>query len=169
MNKTCQCVAIDISPTALEWLHNEANHHQILQDRLDSHTMDLSQPNRLENFSADIALMIFSLSAIRPEWMPMALMNAHQCLADHGKLLLRDYGFCDMSQLRYPIQQTFSSQHYIRQDATLAYYFKLPELVRLATDAGFAVEEYSYVCLSLKNRKTNQDMKRVFVHAVFSK
>lgn len=109
------------------------------------------------------------LSALDPDLMTKALKNAFDILEPDGRLLFRDYGFCDMSQLRYPRTQRLGRQSYMRQDETLAYYFDVDEIKELTSAAGFLVEECNYVCLQIQNRRTRQRMKRVFVHGVFWK
>lgn len=96
--------------------------------------------------------------------MCIVLENARACLKDSGKLLIRDYGFCDMSQIRFINK---GSTGYERGDGTLSYYFKIDELVEMMESSGFTVEECYYVCVNLKNRKNQKEMKRVFVHGVF--
>ncbi len=58
---------------------------------------------------------------------------------------------------------------YMRADGTLAYFFSTADLEARATAAGFATEECKYACVVVRNRKKGQDMKRVFVNAVFVK
>ena len=101
--------------------------------------------------------------------MPTALSNAYAHLAIGGKLLFRDYGFCDMSQLRYTSEQILSPQHYIRKDGTLASYFKKSDIIEMAEACGFVTEVCEYHCLLLRNRRQGHDMKRVFVHGIFRK
>lgn len=101
--------------------------------------------------------------------MTNALENAFDLQEPGGRLLFRDYGFCDMSQLRFPQTQRLGRQSYMRQDETLAYYFDVEEIEELTSAAGFLVEECNYVCLQIRNRRTSQQMKRVFIHGVFWK
>lgn len=56
---------------------------------------------------------------------------------------------------------------YRRLDGTLCYFFTVEDLSAKAEAAGFEVAECSYACTRLMNRKTQFEMKRVFVHGVF--
>ncbi len=48
-------------------------------------------------------------------------------------------------------------------------YFDLAMIQSLADAAGLLVDELEFACVSLKNRKCDLEMKRVFVHAVLRK
>ena len=66
-------------------------------------------------------------------------------------------------------EQQISSNFFRRSDGTTCYFFSTEDLVARARRAGFATVECSYACTSLRNRKRQLDMKRVFVHGVFTK
>jgi hypothetical protein len=56
-----------------------------------------------------------------------------------------------------------------RGDGTLSYFFSTEDLAARARSAGLQVQEADYVCVLNTNRKTGQQLRRVFVHGVFSK
>ena len=56
-----------------------------------------------------------------------------------------------------------------RLDGTLAYFFPKEDLVRRCQAAGLAAEYCKYVCVTNKNRKTGQELRRVFVQGSFRK
>jgi hypothetical protein len=56
-----------------------------------------------------------------------------------------------------------------RSDGTLAYFFSTEVMGRLCSEAGFKEEYCKYVCVINKNRKSGQEMKRVFIQGRFSK
>ncbi len=56
-----------------------------------------------------------------------------------------------------------------RSDRTLSYYFDIDYFVTLAREASFTVVEIKYATVINRNRKTKQQMRRVFLHAVLQK
>jgi hypothetical protein len=56
-----------------------------------------------------------------------------------------------------------------RGDGTLSYFFSTQDLAARAEAAGLQVEEAEYACVCNTNRKTGQQLRRVFVHGVFSR
>ena len=120
-----------------------------------------------EGCKADVALIMFTLSAVLPEAMLQMLRNAWCGLRPGGVLCIRDHGLYDMVQLRIPGEQCIGRNLYRRGDGTLAYFYEPEELAAMAVRVGFEVVECEYVCVHNKNRKTGQLLKRVFVHGVF--
>ena len=51
----------------------------------------------------------------------------------------------------------------------MCYFFTTQDLQAKAAAAGFGTKECPYACVSLTNRKTRVQMKRVFVHGVFER
>jgi methyltransferase-like protein 6 len=72
-------------------------------------------------------------------------------------------------QLRIPPEQCIGRHLYRRGDGTLACFFTTHELAGLAAAVGLEVVECEYVCVINRNRKTGQELRRVFVHGVFRK
>ncbi len=130
---------------------------------------DPSQAHLFEGIGADFLLIMFTLSAVTPERQLQMLLNAHRALSAEGSLLIRDHGLFDMVQLRIPPEQCLGPNLYRRGDGTLSYFFSLDDLRSRAEAAGFGVEELRYVCVINKNRKTGVELRRVFVHGVFTK
>lgn len=112
---------------------------------------------------------MFTLSAVPPELMYNVLRQAACSIKPKGFLLFRDYGLCDMTQLRYKPAQRRGVRLYQRLDGTLAYFFRVEDVKKLMHSAGFTCVECDYVCVLWKNRKKKQNMKRVFVHGVFQR
>jgi SAM-dependent methyltransferase len=160
----------DISATCLQQLLEAAQLLGLDSSRLDSFVADGTDPGlgqQLAGCNADVALIMFTLSAVPPDAMPQMLRNAWLALRPGGVLCIRDHGLYDMVQLRIPAEQCIGQNTYRRGDSTLAYFFTPQELAGMAESVGFEVVESDWVCVYNKNRKTGQQLKRVFVHGVF--
>ncbi|GMH32622.1 hypothetical protein BSKO_00456 [Bryopsis sp. KO-2023] len=173
-NNSCTCTACDVSSTALQLLMAAAKNTGIDCSRIKTVVLDAAEPPA-ENYTpiggheADCVLLVFTLSAVPPHMMANMLQHAFQCLRPGGLLLLRDYGLCDMTQLRYKASQRKGENLYQRSDGTLAYYFTKEFLSELMGNLGFEAVECEYVCVIWKNRKNGKELKRVFVHGIFKK
>jgi methyltransferase-like protein 6 len=165
-------VVCDVSSTCLQQLQEAAALLGLPASRLQSFVADgcdarLGQKLAAEGCNADVALIMFTLSAVLPATMPQMLRNAWCGLRPGGVLCIRDHGLYDMVQLRIPAEQCIGRNLYRRGDGTLAYFYEPKELAGMAVAAGFEVLECEYVCVHNKNRKTGQLLKRVFVHGMF--
>lgn len=97
---------------------------------------DLSSPSLppgLEQGSVDIVMMIFVLSALHPSEWRQAMTNVHAMLKPGGKVMIRDYGRYDLTQLRFKGGRLLDDNFYIRGDKTRVYFFELDELALLFT------------------------------------
>ena len=72
---------------------------------------------------ADVALIVFTLSAVPPAGHLAMLQNAWSALQPGGWLCIRDHGLYDMVQLRIQPEQWVSGNMYKRGDGTLASFF----------------------------------------------
>jgi methyltransferase-like protein 6 len=118
---------------------------------------------------ADVALLVFTLSAVPPERMANVLRLAHASLRSGGLLLFRDYALYDLPQLRFAPRACLGRNLYKREDGTLAYFFSTADMQQRACAAGFEVLECEYACVINTNRRTGEALQRVFVHGVFRK
>ncbi|KAM7539203.1 hypothetical protein Aperf_G00000050649 [Anoplocephala perfoliata] len=125
----------------------------------------------LPHVTFQIATLIFVLSAIHPDHMPACLRNAFASLRPRGKLLLRDYGLHDHSQLRFGRGARIMVERplYHRQDGTFSYFFSREELTGMVADAGFTVLRCSYIYRRTENRASGLSVRRVFIQAVAQK
>ncbi|KDN53045.1 S-adenosyl-L-methionine-dependent methyltransferase, partial [Tilletiaria anomala UBC 951] len=132
--------------------------------------------------------MIFVLSAIPPQLHEQVLRSMVACLrassasasADHTPtptILLRDYASGDLAQVRFdskdaalpsyrePTRLSPAAPYYRRgADNTLAYFFDVDQLQRLARRCGL-VGEAKVVERSSENRKTGVVLRRRFIQA----
>jgi methyltransferase-like protein 6 len=117
----------------------------------------------------NVALLIFTLSAVPPERMANVLRLAHASLREGGLLLFRDYALYDLPQLRFEPEARLGKNLYRREDGTLSYFFTTMEIQERAAATGFDMLECTYGCVVNTNRKTGEVLQRVFVHGVFRK
>ncbi|XP_021655795.2 uncharacterized protein LOC110646608 isoform X2 [Hevea brasiliensis] len=118
--------------------------------------------------SIDIVTMIFVLSAVSPEKMPLVLQNIKKVLKPNGYVLFRDYAVGDLAQERFTCKdQKISENFYVRGDGTRAFYFSNDFLTTLFKDNGFDVEELGLCCKQVENRSRELVMNRRWIQAVF--
>lgn len=160
----CSEVGLNFLSARLEKLSNNGTWATQVWD-ITSHPW---RPKEEEDYSFDICMCIFTLSAVHPSLHIVALENMASSLTNGGYILFRDYAVHDLTMYRHvrPLEECL----YMRQDGTFAYYFakeRLEEIVS-AVD-GLHLEEVEYACVINKNRKTKQNLRRVFLHAVIRK
>ncbi|KAH7447477.1 hypothetical protein KP509_01G108500 [Ceratopteris richardii] len=117
----------------------------------------------------DIVTMIFTLSAIPPQYMHHVVKECFSVLKPGGSILFRDYGLYDMTMQRFSARQKVGERLYQRCDGTYSYFFTPDVLSSLFKDAGFVEEENHFCCVELKNHQKQIAMKRVWIHAKFVK
>lgn len=149
-------------------------------------------PELLFDYSVQAILCVFALSAVHPDFHVLCLKNMRALLlnrnikqksneidsislesepcddvkCNQNVILFRDYGIHDMTMYRHNTR--YSETLYRRADGTLSYYFDLPYLRDIAALAGLSILELEYATVRVSNRKTENVMHRVFVHAVFA-
>eukprot|EP01026_Neomeris_dumetosa_P001688 TRINITY_DN10426_c0_g1_i1.p1 TRINITY_DN10426_c0_g1~~TRINITY_DN10426_c0_g1_i1.p1 ORF type:complete len:158 (-),score=5.69 TRINITY_DN10426_c0_g1_i1:81-554(-) len=143
----------------------------IPQSRLNAFVFDATQDLQMpiSNSIFDIVLLIFTLSAIKPQDINTVLKCVWRLLKHNGQVLIRDYGMYDHTQLRFGKEQQIQDRLYQRQDGTLSYYFTVEDLCDRMYGVGFQRVECKYACIESVNRKKGTIMRRVFIHGVFQK
>ena len=161
--------AFDFSAAAVAVLRAR---HDFDPARCDAFVADVAEPAQLAAHvapqSLDFALAIFALSALSVPRIAAALRAVRALMRPgRGRLLLRDYGVGDLSQLRFVAKRgrRLADSFYARGDGTRVYYFSKDALASLAADAGWTVEALRYDTRILRNRKRQLNMRRVWITA----
>ncbi|PON46073.1 Methyltransferase-like [Parasponia andersonii] len=117
----------------------------------------------------DFITLIFTLSALPLQEMPVSIRECFSVLKPGGLLLFRDYGLYDMTMLRFEKDQRVGFREYKRSDGTHSYFFCLDIVRDLFVGAGFIEVELDYCCIKSVNRRKGKSMRRVWVHGKFQK
>ncbi|XP_062178274.1 uncharacterized protein LOC133883086 isoform X2 [Alnus glutinosa] len=117
----------------------------------------------------DFVTLIFTLSAVPFQRMPISIKECFSVLKPGGILLFRDYGLYDMTMLRFESDQRVGFREYMRSDGTRSYFFCLDTVRDLFAGAGFIELELEYCCVKSVNRRNQKSMRRVWVHGKFQK
>lgn len=129
-------------------------------------THDISSSDFLSG-EYDTILLIFTLSAIDPQFHEKVLEKAYIALKPNGKLYFKDFAFLDMVQLRYQPDKILSRNFYVRSDGTLTYFFE-EEYFR-SIKGKFKIIDIKIDKRLLVNRKRKLDMYRVFLQVILQK
>ncbi|KQK23710.1 uncharacterized protein LOC100844747 [Brachypodium distachyon] len=161
--------ACDFSSRAVDLVKK---HKDFRPDRVNAFACDITSEQLTEGMepsSVDIVTMIFMLSAVAPDKMPLVLQNVKNVLKHGGRVLFRDYAFGDLAQERLMSKgQQISENFYVRGDGTRAYYFSNEYLVDLFSECGFALEEICVHNKKVENRSLDLVMNRNWIQATFT-
>jgi len=129
--------AYDYSSHAVKLVQTNPLYTAPPMGKIYSAVWDLSSPDTLppgvEPESVDIAILVFVMSALHPDEWGKAMANIHKMLKPGGRVLFRDYGRHDLTQLRFKSGRLLDDNFYIRGDKTRVYFFELDELALLFT------------------------------------
>lgn len=160
--------ACDFSPRAVNLVKA---HKDFTETRVSAFVCDLTVDDlskQISPASVDVVTMIFVLSAVSPEKMPLVLQNIKKVLKPNGYVLFRDYAVGDLAQERFSCKdQEISENFYVRGDGTRAFYFSNEFLTSLFKEQGLDAEELGLCCKQVENRARELVMNRRWVQAVF--
>jgi tRNAThr (cytosine32-N3)-methyltransferase len=198
-----QVVGVDLSSTAIGLFRNDERFRHAAQqqqegtDRIQAFVMDITSSSSLwpegfrhaiSNDRADVATLLFCLSAIDPDRHEIAVRNVLASIRPGGVVIVRDYGRYDAAQFqlhrrrRNNNNDTSGVDHnnfYQKHDGTKVYYFTTDDLCRLFCHNAdnsdddeknrCDVLECNYLRRVYQNRATGQARRRVWVQARFRK
>lgn len=121
---------------------------------------DISEPSLPEGVtegSVDIVLLIFVFSALHPEQWRCAVDNVFRALKPGGEVCFRDYGYGDMTQVRFKKGRLLAESFYIRGDGTRVYFFTEEELRRIWGGVAANVASESDVEKKTSSHEFNED------------
>ncbi|KAF3452332.1 hypothetical protein FNV43_RR02765 [Rhamnella rubrinervis] len=152
------------------YLQTQRNSSDItVNSRMDSSDLYLMRESGCCKGGVDFITLIFTLSALPLQMMPVTIKECFSVLKPGGLLLFRDYGLYDMTMLRFEIEKRVGFREYMRSDGTRSYFFCLDTVRDLFIGAGFAELELEYCCIKSVNRRNGKVMRRVWVHGKFQK
>lgn len=88
-----------------------------------------SLPPGLTDGSVDVVILIFIFSALAPDQWDHAIRNIYRLLKPGGRVLFRDYGRGDLSQVRMKKNRYMAENFYVRGDGTRVYFFEKEQLI----------------------------------------
>jgi len=175
----------DFSSVAIDLLHQDERFIQAQKDGrakaavwditcTSPHDILLSQEgNQTLYQKANVAMLLFCLSAINPTKMKKAALHASQTLKPGGILCFRDYGRYDEAQMKLSSQRNKkldSPNFYVKSDGTRCYYFTIEDVEGLFGEAGLEVLELKYIRRIYKNfGEGGAERRRVWVQGRFRK
>ena len=163
---------IDLSAVAIDLLRqDERFQRHTRQNRAWAGVADLVQglPGPCHGV-ADVATLLFCLSAIAPEHHALAAKHAVQALKPGGVLCLRDYGRYDQAELQLARQRAkrLTDHYYVKHDHTKCFYFSTQDLYALFVEQnGLQELENGYIQRQYQNRGDGTRRRRVWVQARF--
>lgn len=158
-----EVLCVDVSTMALELVKEKFPMVDTLQCDLQGDGTELPR-----NW-ADLGLLVFTLSALRPDRQIEALRHCAATLKPGGVLLFRDYGMFDHVQTKEHTMRVGECTIQ-KGDGVLCTFFDLEFIIMAFGVAGLTLHEPPKYCtVKNLNRKTGEELFRVFVQAVGQK
>jgi SAM-dependent methyltransferase len=162
--------ACDFSSEAIEILRS---HEEYDKKKCDAFVCDMTQIESssfpCEKGQLDLIVIIFVLSAIKPEKQLESIKNLVKYLKPGGKILFRDYGQYDLAQLRFKPGKCIEKNFYVRGDGTLVKFFTEDEIDKLFTACGLVKEQNISDKRLQVNRSKQLKMYRVWIQSKYFK
>lgn len=161
---------LDFSQKAIDTLKEDLR-FQNAAGRTSAQCCDLTNSIPHEYYVvADVASLLFCMSAIQPSLHKVVVDNALRTLKPGGVIVVRDYGRFDLAQMQLAEQRRklVSANFYRKQDGTKCYYFSTDDLKALFQEKAIVLE-CKYICRVYLNRKEGTKRRRVWVQGCFQK
>ena len=138
--------------------------------RINVYDLDLVKDD-IPNKNNDYGILMFVLSAIKPEEHEKVVEKISKVINKGGILYFRDYARYDMAQLRFAKRKKnkVGDNLYMRKDKTLSYFFDKNEIEKLFIKYGFSIVNSNLICRLIENRKENKKMHRLWLQIKFKK
>ena len=138
--------------------------------RINVYDLDLVKDD-IPNKNNDYGILMFVLSAIKPEEHEKVVEKISKVINKGGILYFRDYARYDMAQLRFAKRKKnkVGDNLYMRKDKTLSYFFDKNEIENLFKKYGFSIVNSNLICRLIENRKENKKMHRLWLQIKFKK
>ena len=138
--------------------------------RINVYDLDLVKDD-IPNKNNDYGILMFVLSAIKPEEHEKVVEKISKVINKGGILYFRDYARYDMAQLRFAKRKKnkVGDNLYMRKDKTLSYFFDKSEIEKLFIKYGFSIINSNLICRLIENRKENKKMHRLWLQIKFKK
>ena len=140
------------------------------KSRINIYDLDLVKDD-IPNKNNDYGILMFVLSAIKPEEHEKVIEKISKVINKGGILYFRDYARYDMAQLRFAKRKKnrVGDNLYMRKDKTLSYFFDKNEIENLFKKHGFSIVNSVLICRLIENRKENKKMHRLWLQIKFKK
>lgn len=159
---------IDVSARAVKGFEDKVKEMGLNRHRASAAVCNVADCRLpVEDATYDYVLLCFTLSAIAPERHKWVMAEARRVLKTGGVLMFRDYGLYDFVQLR--CTKRVGLYQYLKKDGVQCFFFPLEYLTCLASEAGFEIQSQKYCTVKNVNRKTGEELHRVFVNAEYIK
>lgn len=173
-NPNLQIYCCDLSQKAIDTLKSremyKLNEEKITAFQADvCHDFDRIICDKVSPGSLDFIMLVFTLSALKPELMKSTIANLATRLRSGGMLLFRDYARYDLTQLRFKGCSYLRENYYVRADGTTSYFFTKPFIEELFTSCGLEKVELNDDNRMLVNRLKSLKMCRCWIQAKFRK
>ena len=138
--------------------------------RINVYDLDLVKDD-IPNKNNDYGILMFVLSAIKPEEHEKVVEKISKVINKGGILYFRDYARYDMAQLRFAKRKKnkVGDNLYMRKDKTLSYFFDKNEIEKLFIKYRFSIVNSNLICRLIENRKENKKMHRLWLQIKFKK
>ncbi|KAA8494732.1 Methyltransferase-like protein 2B [Porphyridium purpureum] len=112
---------------------------------------------------------VWVLSALEPASVQELAPVLFSLLAPGGLLLIRDYAFGDLSQLRMRSESKIASNFYVCGDNTRRHFFTEEWLQHCFEQAGFVATEMNTIARNITNHKEGVEKNRRWIQAKFAR